>query len=960
MPYHHLPHAVPVLESVAAHLLAETHGTPETLSRALVFVPTRRAGRALGSAFLRVAKGRALLLPRIIAAGDIAANPLFLADSAGLPPALPPLVRQAALAAMISRRFPEVLADRALRLAAELGALLDEAHAHEVDLARLASLAPERFARHWQRTLDFLDFATGRWAAELARRGATDPQLRRNAVLRAIAARLAALPPDAPVLAVGLASPAPAQAALLAAIATLPRGAVLLPGLDVAMPDSAWQAIGPSHPQAEYRALLRHLELSRSRVLPWHPGTASARENFFARALAPATALDWEAPPAPEATHGMALLEAPDSAAEARAVALAVRHALEAPDARVAVVTPDRTLAERIAVALARWTIGVEDSAGEKLGRTPSGAFLRMVAEAVAGRLAPVKLLSLLRHPLCAGGLDPAEFRAAGRRFERAALRGPRPDGHVVLTAVVLPDFARDDAGIRALQTAVAKALAPLLNLADLPEVAPETLLRATIEAAEALAATDRTPGPLKLWVGPEGAALARHVTACADAARELAPVAPRWWPDLLDQWLAQGTTPSRRSLRGRDSAPHPRVELLGVLEARLLAYDTVILAGLNEGTWPALPDPGPWLSREQRAELGLLSPDAAVGFSAADFVASACGAGRVVLSRAQKVDGEPTVPSRWLTRLVALAGEAALRPDPDFVALAARLDQPAMRRDEVRPAPVPPLAVRPRQLPVTAVETLVANPYAIYARRILKLRPLDPLDQEADAADWGSLVHRVAKDFVAEHQAAPQPEPAGAFMRHALRHLVDYNVRPGLVALWRPRLATLAPWFANHVAAFPARTRLLEAEGSTVLAGPGGDFTLTARADRLDQSVDGGVTIVDYKTGSAPSGKAVREARSLQLPLTALIAQRGGFAALGDAVVDTLAYVKLSGGEEPGKVDRVADQAGTAAAVAEAEAVLLREIAKYHAGAPYRAAYQDDDFAHLSRLRGWPTGGAA
>jgi ATP-dependent helicase/nuclease subunit B len=960
MPYYHLPHGVPVLESVAAHLLSRTHGAPETLSRALVFVPTRRAGRALGSAFLRVAKGRALLLPRIVAAGDIDANPLFLAESAGLPRALPPLVRQAALADMIAGDFPDVLPDRALRLAAELAALLDEAAAHEADLSRLASLTPERFAKHWQRTLDFLAFGSVRWTAKLAGRGATDPQLRRNAVLRAIAARLAAAPPEGPVLAVGLASPAPAQAALLAAIAACPRGAVLLPGLDVAMSDSAWEAIGPSHPQAEYRALLRHLELSRGRVLPWQPAAPGAREKFVARALAPAPALDWEARPALEATAGMMLLEAPDSAAEARAVALAVRHALETPDARIAVVTPDRALAERIAVALARWTIGVEDSAGEKLGRTPAGGFLRLIAEAVAGGLAPIRLLSLLRHPLCAGGMDGADFRAAGRRFERTSLRGPRPDGRVVLTAAILPADRKFDAGIRALQNAVAKALGPMLQLFDVPAVAPETLLRATVEAAEALAATDRTPGPLKLWVGPEGAALARHVTACAEAARELAPMAPRWWPDLLEQFLAQGTTPSRRSLRGRDAAPHPRVELLGVLEARLLAYDTVVLAGLNEGTWPAMPDPGPWLSREQRAELGLLSPDAAVGFAAADFIASACSAGRVIFSRAQKVDGEPTVPSRWLTRLSALAGDAALRPEPDFVALAARLDQPATRRDEVRPAPVPPLAVRPRQLPVTAVETLIDNPYAIYARRILKLRPLDPLDQEADAADWGSLVHRVAKDFVAEHQAAPQPDPVGAFMRHALRHLVDYNVRPGLVALWKPRLATLAPWFAAHVAAFPARTRLLEAEGSTVLAGPGGAFTLTARADRLDQAADGGVTIVDYKTGSAPSGKAVREGKSLQLPLTALIATRGGFTDLGKAEVDALAYIKLSGGEDPGKVDRIADQAGTAAAMAEAEAVLLHEIAKYDSGAAYRAAYSDDDFAHLSRLRGWPTGGAA
>jgi ATP-dependent helicase/nuclease subunit B len=955
MGYAYLPHGVPVLEAVAAHLREAAGDDPVALSRALVLLPTRRAARALAAAFLRAAAGVPLLLPRLVAIGDIDTNPLFEADAAALPPAVPALERAVALARLVGGLGEPP--HRALRLAQDLAALLDEAAEAEVDLAGLATLRPDRFAQHWQRSLAFLQIATDAWAQELRARGAMDAVARRAALLRRLAARLCAERPETPVLAVGITAPAPSSAALLAAIAGLKQGLVVLPGLDPAMGEEAWRALGPGHPQAELRALLATLGLDRRGIPALGAAGPSARAELLHQALLPAEALDWRAPPA-GATGGIALIEAPDSATEARAIALAVRAALEDPAARIAVITPDRALAERVAAALARFDIHVEDSAAIPLGRTPPGALLRLLVAAVARDLAPVPLLSLLRHPLVAGGMAPAAFRAAGRNLELAALRGPRQAASVVLTPSALHPHRLRDAdrpGVEALQRAVAAALRPLRELLDSGRAVAAALLRATVAAAEALCATDAKAGAARLWNGPEGAALARHVAACDAALAQLSPIEPRAWPDLLDQLLAGEAVRVRRALAGGAAAPHPRVELLGVLEARLLFHDVRILAGLNEGTWPALPDPGPWLSREQRTALGLASPDASVGFAAADLVAAACACDRLVLSRAARAEGEPAVASRWLTRLAALCGADALRGGTDFVALAGLLDRGGPRRDERRPEPRPRLDVRPRELPVTAVETLRRNPYAVYAQRILKLAPLDPLDQEADAADWGSLVHAVAKAFFAQLPGLSAADAAAMFTVHAGLALAEYGARPGLVALWRPRLSTLAPWFAAEFAGRPEASFLAEVKGRHAFALDSGEFILTARADLVVRDADGLLQLLDFKTGTVPTGKAVRTGQALQLPLSALIAAAGGFTGRPAEQVARLTYARLPGGEEPGRLFDVADAADIADTMATAHAILARLVAQYASPAQgYAARAVDDDFAHLSRRAAW------
>ncbi len=208
----------------------------------------------------------------------------------------------------------------------------------------------------------------------------------------------------------------------------------------------------------------------------------------------------------------------------------------------------------------------------------------------------------------------------------------------------------------------------------------------------------------------------------------------------------------------------HPRLHIWGQLEARLQHADLLLLGGLNEGVWPGLVDAGPWLSASMRATLGLPPVERRIGLAAHDFVAAA-GAGQVVLSRAEKdAQGSPTVPSRWLVRLRTLLAGAGPSEDPatDWQALA-RLDDAGVARPAPRPAPRPPLAARPRELSVSDVGLWMKDPYALYAKRILKLAPLEALEADPGALERGIIVHRVLERFV---RAYPDALPDDALPR--------------------------------------------------------------------------------------------------------------------------------------------------------------------------------------------------
>ena len=957
---------------------------PLAIADGLILLPTRRAARSLGEAFLRVTEGRPLLLPRILALGALDEAPLTLAGALDLPPAVDATKRLAVLARLVLQLKgaggAPTFADGAWRLAIELAALLDEAHRTGVSLAdKLPDAAEAGYAEHWQQTIKFLALVTEAWPLWLADNHLMDGADRAIRLLECQAEAWAASPPPGRLVVAGTSAGIPAIAGLMRVAARLPRGTVILPGLDHAMPDAIWDTLDEGHPQAGLRALLSQMDATRGDVTPIEaaapkksrhpapPNDGERRAPTIARALLPATALNlWREPFSP-VTQGLRLLAPADQQEEAVAIALALRQALEQRHARAALVTPDRQLALRVAAELSRYGVIVDDSAGESLADTPPATFLRLIARAAAEGLSPIALLCVLKHPFAAFGLAPARCRAAARALEYAILRGPAPPpGIAGLRAALAEGKPREDA--LDLVDRLEARLAPLLALA-VPEVAPALALAALIETTEAAAASEDEAGPARLWALEEGEALATHLAGLADALPVLPPQRLATLPGLLDAAMEGAVVRSRRALRGRAGTEHPRVQILGLLEARLQSFDLVVLGGLAETVWPAATDPGPWMSRPMRRSVGLTSPEERVGLMAHDFSMLACAAANVVLSCPLRRDGAPAVPARWLVRLQAfLRGQEATRRLDTHPAArwATALDLPDGDPVPVRPPePRPALALRPRRLSVTEIGTWLRDPYAIFAKHILKLRALDPIEQNADAADYGTIVHVAVAAFV-EAWPLKLPPAAEAVLRGEMDRVLDGRaLRPALAAWWRPRLHRIADFIVeterDRRLALGAAAVLTETKGEWAIADR--DFTLSGVADRIERMPDGRLAILDYKTGTVPSQKSITNGFDSQLVLEAAMAEGGAFGPEFTGVAADLAYWRLTGGQPAGEITHIYKgkaeiiQQEVADAYERLEALIVRydDPAQPYLSEPHpETKPRFSDYAQLARVAEW------
>lgn len=966
----------PFLDTLVGGLMRRAGPEPLALARMTVLLPTRRAARSLREAFLRAGNGRPLLLPKLMPVGDLDPEELaFLGDDveaggAGfdIPPAVPELRRRLLLTQLVhafGRREGQGLAwGQAAPLAAALARFLDEVQAEGGDFAKLATLVPEAYAQHWQEILRFLAIITEHWPKMLEAIGCLDPAERRNRLLAAQAARWRADPPQDPVIAAGITGGIPAALDLLQVVADLPQGAVVLPGFERSMDGASGEEIlaDPAHPQHLMVRFLERLGIEPAQVAPWEgEAPPSARGKLVAEALAPAALSHrWRFVTDLDAgtVRGLRRLDCPGTQEEALAIALLLRERLERPGATAALVTPDRDLARRVAAELRRWRIDIDDSAGTPLNKTPPGVFLRLVLDLAAEALAPLPLLAALKHPLAACGLAPASLRERVRRLEITALRGPRPQQGIAGLRQVLPAEAGD---LHDLVARLETALAPFLAVLEAHETRLDRLIAAHIAACEALAATDQAEGAASLWREPAGEAAALFLNELLQAAADFPPLAGHDYPALFEALLAG---PVVRPPYGR----HPRLSIWGLLEARLQQADLVVLGGLNEGVWPARTESDPWLSRPMRQDFGLSPPERRIGMAALDF-AQALGAREVVMTRALRVEGAPTVPSRWLLRLdtvLRAAGlEGKLSEDGAALDWQRLIDEPPAAPQPVAPPePRPPVEARPRRLSVTEIETWMRDPYAIYAKRILRLEKLPPLDQDPGAADRGLIIHDALANFL---RAYPQHLPSDAVTRLLALGQQSFGAtlaRPGVWAFWWPRFMRIAQWVATQEA---ERRPLLdavlgEAAGMVSFAAPHGTFTLTGRADRIERRRDGTIALIDYKTGTPPNNSDVAQGYAPQLPLEAMMIEQGGFKEVAAAAVAELAYWRLSGGNPAGEIKLLeSDPAELRDLIAEAEAGLKRLVATFDdAATPYRAVPAPDrppsysDYAQLERIKEW------
>ncbi|MCB9964838.1 MAG: PD-(D/E)XK nuclease family protein [Rhodospirillales bacterium] len=964
-----IPPDVNFLAALAAEVLRRQEQKSSSLSSFRILLPNRRACQNLKETFLDLSGGRILLLPQIRPLGDVEEDALFFADIpeigtrlADIPPAISETRRRFLLVQLIRQMEAKTglgarRLDQALHLAQALGQLLDQVVIEELSFDALERIVPADYAHHWQITLDFLAILRQGWPQILQENGVIDAADRRNRLLNLLSEYWQVSPPEYPVIAAGSTGTMPATARLLKVISTLPQGAVILPGLDQHLDAESWERLEAAHPQSLLKDLLYRLDIPREDVRLW-PGTAhsdTARHTLAGDLMRPAATAylwqekaymsDFQSRMSRELAQ-LALYECDSVRQEAMVIALKLRETLETSSKTAALVTPDRVLARQVRLICRRWGIHLDDTAGVPLSETVLGGFLSLPLHLCQEEFRPALLLGLLKHPLCAFGEARSNLMREALQID-LKLRGPAPkniwDGLEAYKCIQ---------HIQAVRTRFS-----LFENTDSRPLAE--FIGAHIDLLEHLAATPLKSGAEVLWQGEEGEAAALFFAKLLKDAPVLGRITAADYLQLFQTLLKQVIVRPKYGT-------HPRLLIMGQIEARLMKADMMILGGLNEGTWPALPETDPWMSRPMRASFGLPDPERHIALAAHDFI-QAFSAPEVVLTRTVRTDGVPSVPARWLQRLDIVLRTYGCDPEQirrgPLIHWAQTIDRPQVPLlPAVRPAPSPVIARRPTSLPVTAIERWMRDPYSLYARYVLRLKPLDKVEQDSDFAQRGSWLHAVFEWFVRSWPEQIPPDAVDKMEAYALSH----DKAPASITLFLPRLRRLLEWFVAQEREWRKLAMVmpegLECSGKILRSG----LELSAKADRIDRlRSSGAAVIIDYKTGSFPSAGDISAGLSPQLPLEALILEQGGFPSLPVDQVESLYFWKPGSGAQAGEVKELKGrtlpsieelilqaQEGLDALISDFKDEKTPYICLPDPEAAPPAHWQD--YAHLARVQEW------
>lgn len=950
-----LPPGADFAGELVAGLIARTaHLPPDALSRVTIHVNSSRMQRRVRALF---DSHGTRLLPRLRLITDLGRDPL-----GALAPAVSPLRRRLELAqmvgALLKARPGFAPSTAAIDLAESLAALMGEMQDEGIPPTALTPALAEDHAAHWEESLRFIRLVTPYFDADAE----PDAKARQRRIVTALIAQWAGTPSPDPIIIAGSTGSRGTTQMLIRAVAELPQGAVILPGFDRDMTESAWSSLESAsvpqedHPQYRFLPLMRALGVEPVAVRPWTetPAPDPARNALISLSLRPAPVTDrWRSEgPAlgdlPQATARMTLIEASTPRDEALALAMILRQA--AGEGRhAALISPDRMLTRRVAAALDRWGIVPDDSAGHPLPLTAPGRLLRHVARAFGMRLAADALLVLLKHPLTASGGKRGDHGLMVQQLELSLRRW----GPAFPSPADLRKWA-ESRGAAAMTWAL--WLGEVITGLDQAEQPLSAWIETHLAVTERLVAgPDTERGPFELWNREAGAKALRAMESLRREADVGGGMTAAEYADLLDSVLQSDTV--RQS-----EAVHPLISILGTLEARVGGTSLVILAGLNEGIWPAPAAPDPWLSRQMRLRAGLLLPERQIGLSAHDYQ-QASGAPEVILSRSLRDAEAETVASRWLARLTNLLDGLPAQDGPNALSQMKARGQVWLRRATAlehvlpgkpapRPAPRPSADQRPTMLPVTDIRTLIRDPYAIYARRILRLRPLDPLRPSPDARLRGTALHRVAEAYLKTPGRLSMTRDD--LLALAARVLEDTVPWPAARRFWLARMGRLAEGFlaAEALRAKAGDARVIEDKGSATLLS--GRFTLTARADRIDLLHDGRVHVYDYKSGTPPSPEQQRYFEK-QLILECAIAEAGGFPVLPAAEAAAYSYIHLGGDGETKTTEL--EPGDTANAWAELERLIASYMDPTRGYVSRRAVFQErfpGDYDHLARYGEW------
>jgi len=767
------------------------------------------------------------------------------------------------------------------------------------------------------------------------------------------------------VYAAGILNISPYILEFLESVHRLPQGVVVLPNVDLQRANPQETTLPLWHSQQKIAKTLEYLgvEHENLELLTQKAKIAPLSQQNIARLLMlPANALkQWhtaENDAIAQGLKGLHLLDCATPDEEALCIALKMREALISPKQRVALVTADKSLATRVSYQLLRWNIIPNNSSGIPLSATPPAVFMRILIEATQEILQPVALLSLLKHPLYRQNLPADVVRRYARAFERIVLRAPRAGNSLIayqqaLRSVlekphantILENYGITDAEL----TTWFEKFTALLTVKQTSTL--QSALHTLVAMAEKLS-TDNE-GICQLWQEEAGVAFAETLNAIVPQTD--IPCRAQNLPFLFSQLL-------QHSVIAQTFGFHPRCHIWGLLEAQGQCADVVIIGGLQQGVLPSSHQVDPFLNRAMREQLGLPLPELSLSQEAHTFC-SLLMAPEVLLTYSHRSNGAPALPSPWIEKLYALAtlhkSEHSLTKSTYLKDLAYHLDLPVEQYPATEPRPTPPRHSRPRQFSPSSLTLLMKDPYAYYAKYILRLSPLDALDKAPNNSDQGKVVHGLLENFLKTY---PETLP-----HNALEILQNSGIEafrtafdtPEAKLFWEHRFKTIATWFIETETAHRANNwqpKNLETSGHYALK----NFKIGARADRIDSHAFGNVVhCIDYKTGTTPTKKDIEEGNDIQLCVQALIAQHGGFGHNSPPRIGAISYWTLLGkSENAGNI--VTLDTGLEELLSTTQDYLLELLGAFDNDTqpylvkpfPWKMPY--DDYTHLEREPEW------
>ncbi|MBN9413443.1 MAG: double-strand break repair protein AddB [Candidatus Paracaedimonas acanthamoebae] len=884
------------LKQLAWQLYHSCQEEPLEVSKALVFLPSRRAKRQFIEELQNLFPGNTFILPQVTTLRDWATQ----ADNF-LGKLLPPVSFFERELHFINFLKPYVREEsQANQFAESLSSLHDEFIFAEIPFERARKLTPEAFAAHWQENLKYLEIIQERWPRFLRQIKRSDPCIHFVQFLNLQIEAWKQNPLQIPVIAAGFEEDIPVVQRFIAAIEQLPKGKVYR--------ENCWNSL-------EEKTLINLFSAETSFSQDEKQGAATRTETL---------------------TQKFHLREFSSLEEEARVIALLMREQLEESDKTIALITPLRALAERVISELARWNLNIDDSYGKNLSEIPLGLFFRHSLNCVLKDFESISFLSLLKHPYMA-----QIHKTHIEKLEIQHLRGRLFSGNIFSLLKEIPKGTELYNFLLSLQEG-ASSLKYLLSqqtirLKDLVEAHVQFIKFLSSDTVEDYRGYKEFTSQLK----------------GLDRALSHLKIKGTDYPLVLEKLLNQVTLRPSYGV-------HPRLHIWGPLEAQLQTVDYLIIGGMNEKNWPGNSQQSPWLNEGMRTILGL--PTRAKWYELKkNLWVNLLRAPEVILTRALREEGQIEPASRWWLELLAKL-KAKGQYETHYLSSvyqqwAKILDHPLEQKILFRPAPCPPLEARPRTLSVTQIETWIRDPYSIYAREILKLKPLDPLEPGLSPALFGVMIHQILETFFKQGNAV-QDEQAHEILSNLGKNTFnDALSHPVVASFWWTRFNRLITWFLGVERTLIPTTRFVEARGEIFLEGPFGLFKLKATADRIDLNEDGTACLIDYKTGRLPTRKEIDQGIKPQLPLEAAILQRGGFQGIDSHRSIVMRYMHLSGGQPAGMLLDMAEGDLVEKALKSLQEMINEydDPKKPYASCPIlEIAPSFSPYHHLSRIQEW------